>query len=173
MALRRTAPLTIAIFAIGFALGWGAKAAAQTPAAPRVSIALHADYFERFPHRAIVRRAKPRRPAILEQAPRPRPSPRPLPPPPAGSCLGWIHSAGITDPASAYPLIMRESGCRPNAVNRYSGACGIPQANPCAKLGAMFPGDPVGQLRWMDGYVMARYGSWAAALAHSYAYGWY
>jgi len=88
----------------------------------------------------------------------------------AGSCQEWMNQAGITDQGNAYILIMRESGCNPNAVNKSSGACGIPQALPCSKLGTS---EPVEQLRWMQNYVVRRYGSWANAVAHSTSVGWY
>jgi len=87
-----------------------------------------------------------------------------------GSCADWIALAGVTDVANAYTLIMRESGCNPNAVNRSSGACGIPQALPCSKLGT---NDPVEQIRWMQNYVVRRYGSWAGAVAFHNANNWY
>lgn len=88
----------------------------------------------------------------------------------SGSCGDWMNQAGIVDHQNASILIMRESGCNPNAVNRSSGACGIPQALPCSKLGTK---DPVEQLKWMQNYVFSRYGSWANAVAHSNQRGWY
>ena len=87
-----------------------------------------------------------------------------------GSCADWITQAGVTDVASASILIARESHCNPMALNASSGACGIPQALPCSKLGT---NDPVAQIKWMQGYVFARYGSWANALAFHYANNWY
>lgn len=95
---------------------------------------------------------------------------RPAPVAVTGSCGEWMAAAGVTDVANAYILIMRESGCNPNALNRSSGACGIPQALPCSKLGTS---DPVAQIRWMELYIRSRYGSWANAVAHSNATGWY
>lgn len=89
---------------------------------------------------------------------------------PSGSCQDWMVAAGVTDMANAYTLIMRESGCRPDAVNRSSGACGIPQALPCSKLGT---GDPVEQIRWMQNYVVRRYGSWAGAVSWHNSHNWY
>lgn len=88
----------------------------------------------------------------------------------SGSCRDWMAQAGVTDMANAYTLIMRESGCNPNAVNRSSGACGIPQALPCSKLGTK---DPIEQIRWMQNYVVRRYGSWAGAVAFHNANNWY
>lgn len=87
-----------------------------------------------------------------------------------GSCSEWMVAAGVTDMANAAELIRRESGCNPNAVNRSSGACGIPQALPCSKLGT---NDPVAQIRWMQNYVNARYGGWAGAVAFWNAHNWY
>lgn len=89
---------------------------------------------------------------------------------PNGSCMDWIRQAGVSDVQSAYTLIMRESGCNPNAINASSGACGIPQALPCSKLGTS---NPVEQIKWMQNYCVSRYGSWGGALAHSNSVGWY
>lgn len=73
---------------------------------------------------------------------------------------------------AAAELIRLESGCNPNAVNRSSGACGIAQELPCGKSGCAL-GDGVCQLAWMERYVMARYGSWEAALSFHYANNYY
>jgi hypothetical protein len=99
----------------------------------------------------------------------PKPNPSPIVAP-SGSCHDWMAQAGVTDMANAYTLIMRESGCNPNAVNRRSGACGIPQALPCSKLGTS---NPVEQIRWMQNYIVRRYGSWAGAVAFWNANHWY
>lgn len=104
-----------------------------------------------------------------------QPTPPPPPPPPAptpvvkpvvvsGSCEDWITQAGIPLTNAVRTLIINESGCRPDAVNPSSGACGIPQALPCSKLPCTLQ-DPVCQLRWMDQYVKARYNTWEGALA--------
>ena len=82
----------------------------------------------------------------------------------SGSCADWMAQAGIPNTYSTNKLIINESGCNPNAVNPSSGACGIPQALPCSKI-AHCGVEPVCQLRWMDGYVKGRYGSWDGALA--------
>lgn len=87
-------------------------------------------------------------------------------------CKAWMNEAGIKDQASAYQLIMRESGCNPNAVNASSGACGIGQQLPCGKWPHPW-NDPVGGMIDMQHYVFATYGSWAAALNHSLANNWY
>jgi resuscitation-promoting factor RpfB len=88
----------------------------------------------------------------------------------SGSCSEWMTQAGVSDIVNAYELIRRESGCNPNAVNRSSGACGIPQALPCSKLGTT---DPVKQIIWMQNYVMSRYGSWSNAVAWHNSHNWY
>jgi len=95
-----------------------------------------------------------------------------------GDCATWIRDAGITDVASAMELIRKESNCNPNAVNRSSGACGIGQSLPCSKMGAVNANgtsavSPVNQLIWMDKYVVARYGSFAGALAFHLRNNWY
>lgn len=95
---------------------------------------------------------------------------------PAGSCTDWIKSAGVTDVSNAYALIMRESGCRVDADNPTSDAYGIPQALPGYKMashGADWATNPVTQIRWMQDYVVARYGSWANANAFQRANSWY
>lgn len=89
-----------------------------------------------------------------------------------GSCDEWIAGAGITDLTNAHYLITKESNCNPNAVNRSSGACGIGQALPCSKMKCEM-GDGACQVKWMNSYVMGRYGSWKAAADHHRAKGWY
>ena len=89
-----------------------------------------------------------------------------------GTCSEWMAAAGITDMANASYLIQKESGCNPYAVNRSSGACGVGQALPCGKTGCAM-GDGACQTKWMNSYVLGRYGSWAAAANHHRSYGWY
>jgi uncharacterized protein YabE (DUF348 family) len=89
-----------------------------------------------------------------------------------GSCGEWMAAAGITDIANATYLINKESGCNPYSVNRSSGACGVGQALPCSKTGCEM-GDGACQTRWMNSYVLGRYGSWQAAADHHRRYGWY
>lgn len=96
----------------------------------------------------------------------PTPAPRTV----SGSCVDWIDQSNISDKATAKQLIGKESGCNPLAVNRSSGACGIPQALPCSKLGPVNADgtsavDPVSQMNWMQSYVMSRYGSWSSAMS--------
>lgn len=95
----------------------------------------------------------------------------------SGTCADWARQAGVSevDLAAAVELMNRESGCRVNATNAYSGAYGIPQAlpgNKMASAGADWETNPVTQIRWMAGYVN-RYGGWQGALNFWYAHGWY
>lgn len=91
---------------------------------------------------------------------------------PTGSCWDWMRQANISDSSTAYMLIMRESGCNPNAVNASSGACGIGQQLPCGKWGHQW-NDPIGAMIDTQNYVYTVYGSWGNAWHHETAYGWY
>lgn len=97
---------------------------------------------------------------------------------PAGSHTDWMSAAGISasDQGSANAIISQESGWRVNATNRSSGAYGIPQALPGSKMasaGADWQTNPITQLKWMNSYVVGRYGSWQNAYAHKKSKGWY
>ena len=70
----------------------------------------------------------------------------------------------------------RESGWNPNAVNRRSGACGIPQSLPCSKMaveGTDYRTNYRTQIRWGLKYIAGRYGSPSGAWKHSQWRGWY
>ncbi len=70
----------------------------------------------------------------------------------------------------------KESGWRTKALNKSSGAYGIPQALPgtkMAKAGDDWRTNPVTQVRWGLGYISGRYGSACNALQHFYNTGWY
>ena len=90
----------------------------------------------------------------------------------SGSCSDWMAQAGVTDIVNATWLINKESGCDPYAVNPTSGACGIAQELECGKSGCGL-GNPVCQIRWMQSYVMSRYGSWSAAVSFHLRNSWY
>ncbi|WP_291885797.1 transglycosylase SLT domain-containing protein [Cellulomonas sp.] len=73
-------------------------------------------------------------------------------------------------------LWQRESGWDPSATNRSSGAFGIPQSLPGAKMasaGADWRTNPLTQVRWGVSYIEGRYGSPCAAWQHSQSTGWY
>lgn len=70
----------------------------------------------------------------------------------------------------------RESGWNNRAVNRSSGATGIPQALPPTKLpkAGQAPTYAAGpQISWGLSYIKSRYGSPSAAWAHEQSAGWY
>ena len=70
----------------------------------------------------------------------------------------------------------RESSWNLNAVNKKSGACGIPQSLPCSKMasaGADYRTNYKTQIRWGLKYIYSRYGSPANAWKHSQRTGWY
>lgn len=70
----------------------------------------------------------------------------------------------------------RESGWNPNAVNKKSGACGIPQSLPCNKMaseGSDYRTNGKTQIRWGLKYIKNRYGSPSKAWEHSQQKGWY
>lgn len=90
----------------------------------------------------------------------------------SGNCSTWLASAGVSDIQNAQWLIAKESGCNPNAVNSSSGACGVGQELPCGKSGCSL-GDGACQVRWMNSYVLGRYGSWAAAVVFHQSHNWY
>lgn len=89
-----------------------------------------------------------------------------------GNCDQWIAAAGISDVSSARELIRRESGCDPYVKNKSSGACGVAQELPCGKSGCSL-GDGACQVKWMNSYVIGRYGSWSGAIAFHNANNWY
>lgn len=108
----------------------------------------------------------------LQDAPAPKAVYVPAPVHITGSCAEWIAQAGVTDVANASWLIYKESGCNPNSINRSSGACGIAQELPCGKSGCGL-GNAVCQIRWMQSYVISRYGSWSNAVAFHQSHNWY
>jgi hypothetical protein len=70
----------------------------------------------------------------------------------------------------------RESSWRVHALNPYSGAYGIPQALPGAKMasaGRAWRNCPRVQIRWGLRYIRAVYGSPKRAWEHEVNAGWY
>lgn len=70
----------------------------------------------------------------------------------------------------------RESNWRHTALNRSSGAYGIPQSLPAEKMasaGSDWETNPETQINWGLNYIDRRYGSPCAALAHSDIHNWY
>lgn len=71
-------------------------------------------------------------------------------------------------------LIARESGFKPNAINPTSGACGLGQSLPCSKMQCSLDMDGVEcQLKWVENYVVNRYGTIDQALSFHDVKNWY
>jgi transglycosylase-like protein with SLT domain len=69
-----------------------------------------------------------------------------------------------------------ESGWNVYATNPSSGAYGIPQALPGAKMASAGPdwqSDPATQIRWGLRYIRSVYGSPCGAWGHETSQGWY
>lgn len=99
-----------------------------------------------------------------------------------GDLQSYAHSLVISYGWSEYDfeclvkLWNRESGWNPNAVNKKSGACGIPQSLPCNKMashGSDYRTNGRTQIRWGIDYIKNRYGSPSGAWEHSQQKGWY
>jgi hypothetical protein len=98
--------------------------------------------------------------------------------PDSATCEAWIRAAGVAESEVdvAYWIIFKESKCRYNATNRYSGAYGIPQALPgrkMASVGADWETNPITQIKWMTNYVNGRYGGWWGAKSWWDTHNWY
>ena len=90
----------------------------------------------------------------------------------AAAPYGWTGS----QTACLDELWTRESNFETGATNPHSGAYGIPQSLPAAKMaaaGADWQTSPATQIRWGLGYIAATYGTPCAAWSHEEAAGWY
>ncbi|MFC4058379.1 transglycosylase SLT domain-containing protein [Planomonospora corallina] len=84
---------------------------------------------------------------------------------------GWGAEWGCLE-----KLWMKESGWNERAMNRSSGAYGIPQSLPGHKMasaGSDWQTNPATQIKWGLDYIKGRYGSPCGAWGHSQAKGWY
>ncbi|WP_214416511.1 lytic transglycosylase domain-containing protein [Sphaerisporangium fuscum] len=84
---------------------------------------------------------------------------------------GWAGEWGCLE-----KLWDKESHWNERAMNRSSGAYGIPQALPGSKMasaGSDWQSSAATQIEWGLGYIAARYKSPCGAWAHSQATGWY
>jgi len=61
-------------------------------------------------------------------------------------------------------IISHESGWNASSIG-IGGACGLPQAYPCSKLGPNWD-DPTVSLSWANGYAASKYGGWSGAYNH-------
>lgn len=85
---------------------------------------------------------------------------------------GWDQS----EYSCLVALWQKESGWNHFALNRSSGAYGIPQSLPGEKMasaGADWATNPETQIRWGLGYIEGRYGQPCGAWAHSQQKNWY
>jgi hypothetical protein len=104
-------------------------------------------------------------------------------PPPHGVAtaknIAWIQlkQRGWTSQAQCLvDLWNAESGWNVYAVNKSSGAYGIPQALPASRMRSAGPDwvhNPATQIRWGLSYIGARYGGPCNALRHEQRYHWY
>ncbi|MDH2428827.1 transglycosylase SLT domain-containing protein [Sphaerisporangium sp. TRM90804] len=84
---------------------------------------------------------------------------------------GWAGEWGCLE-----KLWDKESNWNERAMNRSSGAYGIPQSLPGHKMasaGSDWQVNPATQIKWGLGYIAARYKSPCGAWAHSQRVGWY
>ncbi len=84
---------------------------------------------------------------------------------------GWADEWGCLE-----KLWDKESHWNERAMNRYSGAYGIPQSLPGSKMasaGGDWQTNPATQIKWGLGYIAGRYKSPCGAWAHSQSVGWY
>jgi hypothetical protein len=84
-----------------------------------------------------------------------------------------IISWGLSEWDAFNDLVNRESGWNPRALNKSSGACGIPQALPCNKLPQGINTEGIEQVKWMIKYVQNRYGSPTKAIQFHNSHHWY
>ena len=90
----------------------------------------------------------------------------------AAAPYGWT---GVADDLPGR-LWTRESSFETGATNPQTGAYGIPQSLPAAKMaaaGADWQTNPATQIRWGLGYIAATYGTPCAAWSHEEAVSWY
>ncbi len=99
-----------------------------------------------------------------------------------GEIQSYAHSLvlsyGWSEQDYQYLVLLwnRESSWNPNAVNKKSGACGIPQSLPCRKMaseGSDYRTNYKTQVRWGLKYIANRYGNPTNAWKHSQRTGWY
>jgi uncharacterized protein YabE (DUF348 family) len=79
---------------------------------------------------------------------------------------GWTGSEWT----ALYQLWEHESGWNPSSNNFWSGACGIPQADPCSKISDQ---SAAGQITWGLNYITGKYGDPESALAYWQAHNSY
>lgn len=84
-----------------------------------------------------------------------------------------IPTAQATGSSDAKTFIyMKESGNRPDAINKSSGACGLGQALPCSKMPCTLT-DYACQDAFFTKYMQNRYGTWENAKSFWLAHRWW
>lgn len=86
------------------------------------------------------------------------------------------RSWGLREYKCLDSLWTRESGWNHRAINRSSGAYGIPQALPAGKMrgaGKDWRHNPKTQIRWGLAYIKGRYGRPCGAWGHFKSHNWY
>jgi len=112
-------------------------------------------------------------PIVIPEATKaPTPTPTPIPTNPfakeSPKGIAWEINKerfGVENWEAWETLGNNESGWNPFSVNPSSGACGIPQALPCSKMGCE-NWDYKCQVEWMAGYIEDRYTNPNGALKH-------
>ena len=94
------------------------------------------------------------------------------------NCMAAAAPYGWTGVADGLPGLAVDPGkqLQTAATNPQSGAYGIPQSLPAAKMaaaGADWQTNPATQIRWGLGYIAATYGTPCAAWSHEEAVSWY
>lgn len=105
-------------------------------------------------------------------------APFPVPGTAKGIALDQVEAKGwdYNQYSCLVKLWERESNWRWNALNRSSGAYGIPQSLPGNKMASAGPDwrtNPATQIKWGIGYIANRYSTPCGALAHSNEHNWY
>lgn len=110
----------------------------------------------------------------VEPTTTPTPQPAIASRPVSGSWQDWFRAAGVaeSDWPAAYAIMMKESGGRPDAVNKSSGSCGLFQQLPCGKWPHHW-NDPVGAVIDASSYAQRRYGGWQSAWIAWGRQGWW
>ena len=120
------------------------------------------------------------------QTPEPTPTPEITPVPATPTPIPTVAPTPVPKPVVEAPkpqitgseaeaklwIYMHESGNKPGAINKASGACGLGQALPCSKMGCGLA-DYACQDAWFTNYMKSRYGSWLNAKAFWLAHSWW
>jgi hypothetical protein len=153
----------IALMAVAGGIAGSGSAGAAAPAATAAAAGLQATARPAIELDALTAAAA---------APAARRGPRQI----AKAMLASFHWSAARQFPYLDKLWNRESGWRVHAYNRYSGAQGIPQADPGWKMASAGPNwstSAATQIRWGLRYIHGRYGSPRGAWDHEISAGWY